>query len=208
VKKKIIIIRYKNSGNIGSLKNSLFKNFSNLDSYSISVSNNPTKILKGDALILPGVGNASNIMKDLKKKKLDIAIKSFCNFKKPVLAICAGLQVMFEHSSEGDVRCLEILKGKVLKIKGNNFCKTPSYGWHPNSKKYSKDLKWLSCKEYFYFIHSYYIKTKFYIKLFYIYCNTKIPSLIMHKNIIGTQFHPELSGESGDKIIKYFLNKI
>ena len=72
MKKKIIIIRYKNSGNIGSLKNSLLKNFSNLDSYTISVSNNPTKILKGDALILPGVGNASNIMKDLKKKKLEI----------------------------------------------------------------------------------------------------------------------------------------
>lgn len=208
MKKKIIIIRYKNSGNIGSLKNSILKNFSNLDSYSISVSNNPTKILKGDALILPGVGNASNIMKDLKKKKLDIAIKSFCKSKKPVLAICAGLQVMFEHSSEGNVGCLGILKGKVLKIKGNNFCKTPSYGWHLNSKKYPKELKWLSSKEYFYFIHSYFIKTKFYIKLFYIYCNTKIPSLIMHKNIIGTQFHPELSGDSGDKIIQYFLNKI
>jgi glutamine amidotransferase len=208
MKKKIIIIRYKNSGNIGSLKNSLLKNFSNLDSYSISVSNNPTKILKGDALILPGVGNASNIMKDLKKKKLDIAIKSFCKSKKPVLAICAGLQVMFEHSSEGNVECLKILRGKVLKIKGNNFCKTPSYGWHPNTKKYPKDLKWLSNNEYFYFIHSYYIKTKFYIKLSYIYCNTKIPSLIMHKNITGTQFHPELSGESGNKIIKYFLNKI
>ena len=208
MKKKIIIIRYKNSGNIGSLKNSLLKNFSNLDSYTISVSNNPTKILKGHALILPGVGNASNIMKDLKKKKLDTTIKSFYNSKKPVLAICAGLQVMFEHSSEGNVGCLEILKGKVLKIKGNNFCKIPSYGWHPNYKKNPKDLKWLCCDEYFYFIHSYYIKTKFYIKLFYIYCNTKIPSLIMHKNIIGTQFHPELSGESGDKIIQYFLNKI
>ena len=208
MKKKIIIIRYKNSGNIGSLKNSLLKNFSNLDSYTISVSNNPTKILKGHALILPGVGNASNIMKDLKKKKLDTTIKSFYNSKKPVLAICAGLHVMFEHSSEGNVGCLGILKGKVLKIKGNNFCKIPSYGWHPNYKKNPKDLKWLCCDEYFYFIHSYYIKTKFYIKLFYIYCNTKIPSLIMHKNIIGTQFHPELSGESGDKIIQYFLNKI
>ena len=126
--------------------------------------------------------------------------------KKPILAICAGLQILYNFSEEGNIDCLGILKGKVLKIKENKNAKVPSYGWHKTNTQ--KRIKWINKLEYFYYLHSYYVKTKSNLVMYYNYANKKIPGLIIKKKLIGAQFHPELSGESGDKIIKYFLKQI
>lgn len=203
--KKIFILKYGNSGNIGSIVNSLNKNICK-KKFKIKISTNHKEILKANALVLPGVGNNKSIMEILKKSKLDLVIKKFYKSKKPILAICAGLQILYNFSEEGNINCLGILKGKVLKIKESKNTKVPSYGWH---KTYTqKKIKWMNKLEYFYYLHSYYVKTKSNLIMYYNYANKNIPSLIIKKNLIGAQFHPELSGESGDKIIKYFLKQI
>lgn len=203
--KKIFIIKYGNSGNIGSIVNSLNKNIRE-KKFKIKISINHKEILKADALVLPGVGNNKNIMEILKKSKLNLVIKKFYESKKPILAICAGLQILYNFSEEGNIDCLGILKGKVLKIKESKNAKVPSYGWHKTNTQ--KKIKWINKLEYFYYLHSYYVKTKSNLFMYYNYANKKIPSLIIKNKLIGAQFHPELSGESGDKIIKYFLKQI
>jgi len=203
--KKIFILKYGNSGNIGSIVNSLNKNICE-KKFKVKISTNHKEILKANALVLPGVGNNKNIMEILKKSKLDLTIKKFYKSKKPILAICAGLQILYNFSEEGNIDCLGILKGKVLKIKENKNAKVPSYGWHKTNTQ--KRIKWINKLEYFYYLHSYYVKTKSNLVMYYNYANKKIPGLIIKKKLIGAQFHPELSGESGDKIIKYFLKQI
>jgi imidazole glycerol-phosphate synthase subunit HisH len=206
--KNILIIKYSNSGNIGSVKNAIEKNLdkSLKNKFNIKSSFKKKEILKADALVLPGVGNNKNIIDFLNKNKLNDVIIKFYKSNKPILAICAGFQILYEYSKEGNVKCLGILKGKVLKIKENLNLKVPSYGWH-ETKRFRKS-KFINKIEFFYYIHSYYVKTRSNIIMKYSYARKNIPSLVFKKKLIGCQFHPELSGKSGDKIIQLFLKKI
>jgi glutamine amidotransferase len=206
--KKIIILKYSNSGNIGSVKNAINKNLpiNSNKNFLIKSSSKKDEILKANALVLPGVGNNKNIMEFLYKNKLDQVVKKFYKSNKPILAICAGFQILYGHSEEGNTKCLGILKGKVVKIKENLNQKVPSYGWNKTIRL--KKLKFMNKFEFFYYIHSFYVKTKFNVIMAYSYAKKIIPSLIIKKKLIGTQFHPELSGKSGDKIIQLFLKKI
>ncbi len=206
--KNILILKYSNSGNIGSVKNAIAKNLQlNLErKFSVKSSFKKKDILNADALVLPGVGNNKNIMDFLNKNKLNEEIIKFYKAGKPILAICAGFQILYEFSQEGNVKCLGILRGKVLKIKENLNQKVPSYGWHKTKRL--KGLKFINKFEFFYYIHSYYVKTKSNVIMNYSYARKAIPSLVFKNKLVGSQFHPELSGKSGDKIIQFFLKKI
>src|SRR3989338_10111172 len=101
----IAILDY-GSGNVNSVKNAL--NY--LGKGSI-VTSDKNEILKADKVIFPGVGAFGDVMKELKKRKLDNAIKKFIESKKPFLGICIGLQALFEESEESPkVKGLGIFK--------------------------------------------------------------------------------------------------
>ena len=203
--KKILILKYGDAGNIGSIVNSLKKNIPD-KRYKIKISTNRKDILMASALVLPGVGNNKNIMEMLKKYSLDKEIIKFYRSERPILAICAGLQILYDFSEEGNVKCLGILKGEVLRIKESKTYKVPSYGWHKTEAK--KKVKYINKFDYFYYLHSYYVKTKSNVVMYYKYAYKHVPSLVIKKKLIGAQFHPELSSEAGDKIIQFFLKKI
>ena len=158
-------------------------------------------------LIIPGVGSFKNFMAQLKKKKITAPIKNFIK-KKPVLAICLGMQILFTKSEEfGSQKGLGILNGVVKKIDAlNPGCITPNIGHldvfgRPNKKL----LKEISNKKY-YFAHSYTcVLKKKYDHLYFDYSNKKYVAAIYYKNILATQFHPELSRKSGLFIYKSFL---
>jgi len=81
------------------------------------VTNKREMIQKADALILPGVGAAAMGMKNLKERKLDKIIINDVRKGKPILGICLGMQLLFSKSEEGNVRCLNIIEGRVKKFK-------------------------------------------------------------------------------------------
>jgi len=205
-KNKIIsIIKYSKSGNTGSLINSLNKICKN--NFKINITNNLNLLSKSDAIILPGVGYFKETMQDLENKKIISILKKHIKKGKLILGICIGMHLLFDHSEEGNYHGLGVIKGKVNIIK--NSKKLPIIGWKKNiiikkNKFFSKFQK----DNYYYFLHSYEVIAcnKNYIYMYYLDSNKKIISLIKKNNIIGVQFHPELSADRGKEFLTNFVN--
>jgi len=168
-----------------------------------------------DKLILPGVGSFDYAMKKIKKANLiDSLNEQVLVKKKLIMGICVGMQIMFDNSEEGTEKGFGWLKGKVIKFekkkdKEGAIIPIPHMGWNQIEPLNSsiKMFDNLSLNSRFYFLHSYYcspnnkedtIANTNYIKNF---C-----SVVQKKNIIGIQFHPEKSHNSGLKIFKNFCN--
>lgn len=187
-------------GNLGSVTNALKK----LDADYL-ISSDPLQLINTDLLILPGVGNASEGMANLKKRNLDKVLIDQIKRRKPFLGICLGMQLLFDESEEGRVACLGILKGEVKKFQKER--KVPQIGWNQVLLKNENQLN-LSDKSYFYFVNSYYClpDDKSIIAGESVY-GEKFPSIIVKDNIVATQFHPEKSGRMGFLLLKSILNK-
>ncbi len=196
---KVAIIKY-NAGNIQSVSFALDR--LNVD-YSITA--DPEEIRKADKVIFPGVGEASTTMKYLKEHKLDELITSL---KQPVLGICLGMQLMCKHSEEGDVDCLGIFDEQVRKFEipesNPNNIKVPHMGWNTITNSKSKLFDESIEGKFVYFVHSFYVAlgedtaaTTNYI----------IPysSALQKDNFYATQFHPEKSGDVGNRILENFI---
>ncbi len=155
-----------------------------------------------DRIIIPGVGHAGAAMKKLIDTGLVPKIKSLT---KPVLGICVGMQLITDFSEEGNSEMLGIIPIKTLKFKEEISKKVPHMGWNTIFiEKENLLFKEVEDKTYFYFVHSYYIEfnSKFTIS----YCNygTKFSASIQKNNFYGVQFHPEKSGEAGEKLLQNF----
>ena len=160
---------------------------------------------KFNGLILPGVGT------------FDPAIKSIRNYTKqihgiikdsiPILGICLGMEIIFNESEEGRMKGLSILDGEVVLLPKKK--KIPHMGWNKiRLVKDSRLLKGLNDNNWFYFVHSYYVKPR----------NSKVivaeseygiefPAVIEFENFFGTQFHPEKSSRAGALMLKNFLRE-
>lgn len=188
----IIIIDY-GIGNLGSVKNTLDK----LGINSV-ISDSKTIIEKASGLILPGVGAASEGMKNLRKRKLATLLIKEIQKGTPFLGICLGMQLLFSYSEEGNTKCLNIIRGSVKKFKSN--LKIPQIGW--NSVRLKNHLLNISNNSPFYFVNSYYCipKDKSLVAGQTDYGET-FCSILVKNNIVATQFHPEKSGAVGQQFI-------
>ena len=150
-----------------------------------------------DSLILPGVGSAGVVMRYLKDNNLVSYIKES---SKPILGICIGMQILFEHSEEDDTKCLGLLKGSIKKFIPADNEAVPHMGW--NSVNCIDSYKYID--DYFYFANSFYIKSSEYEIGETTYINN-FSSIVKKNNIVGCQFHPEKSSTAGEKFLKDFL---
>ncbi len=161
-----------------------------------------SEILEASHVVLPGVGNAAEAMQRLKDRNLpDLLWK----IRRPVLGICVGMQVMCRHSMEGDVECMGIFDAKVRRFEEAPGIKVPNMGWSPIANMESKLFKGIHSNEFVYFVHSYYaplcpdtIATSRHPDLF--------SAALKYENFYGCQFHPEKSGEVGERILANFLS--
>ena len=192
----IAIIDYK-MGNLRSVENALKRLGA-----EFTVTADADVIRSADRVLLPGVGNAAEAMENLRKADLTQVIRSL---RRPGLGICVGMQVMCRHSEEGDCDCLNIFDSHVKRFVATQELKVPHMGWNKISNLESKLFKGISGGEYVYFVHSYYpelcpdtIATTTHGAMF--------SSALKYENFYGTQFHPEKSGDVGEKIIENFLN--
>ena len=189
----VAIIDY-NAGNIASVKNALDRL-----GYESILTSRHEEIMKADKVLFPGVGNASSAIKHLVNKGLDKTIKSLLQ---PTLGICLGLQLMSKYSEEGNVECLGIFDTVVKLFPPNDI--VPHMGWNNISDLSSSLFNGINEKDSHYFIHSYYANLCSHTIAT---CNYIVPfSAAMHKqNFYSTQFHPEKSGDVGEKMLKNFL---
>ena len=175
----------------------------------------PNKLIKSIAdfegvekLILPGVGSFDAVVSKLNESGLKEFLSDLVLIEKiPVLGICVGLQIMAKSSDEGTLPGLGWLNAKVRKFNLTSDYYTPHMGWNTFSLSGINNIFDGTDDEFgFYFVHS-----------FYMQCNnvkdiiaetvyeSKFVSAIKKNNIIGTQFHPEKSHDSGEKLIKNFV---
>jgi glutamine amidotransferase len=168
---------------------------------TVSISADPDELGKADRLVLPGVGSASAGMQALKKSGLD---KMLREYQRPLLGICLGMQLLFEHSDEGDTACLGLLKAnvQVLNVKSNPV---PHMGWNTFRLVANDELlKGIKQGDYVYFVHSY-AATPSENTLAVTSYEEDFSAIIRRDNLYGCQFHPELSGVVGAKILQNFL---
>jgi glutamine amidotransferase len=190
---KIAIINY-GAGNIQSILFAIERL-----GYTAVLTNNPDEIQQADKVIFPGVGEASYAMQKLKESGLDSLIP---NLKQPVLGICLGMQLMCHHSEEGNTVGLGVFDANVIRFSNN--VKVPQMGWNQIYDLKSLLFKGINENEYMYLVHSYYVPN---CKEAIATTNYDIEyaSALQKNNFYGTQFHPEKSGDIGEKILANFL---
>lgn len=168
----------------------------------------PSMLSRCDRLILPGVGAFGDAAIALKKSGMfDPLIREAQNGT-PLLGICLGMQLLFEKSREfGEHEGLGLIPGEIVPIKpivGDN--KVPHIGWNALSlsEPKSKLYKYLSEGDHVYFVHSFHGECdKKYISATTDY-GAVITASVENKNVYGTQFHPEKSGNVGLSILRAF----
>ncbi len=193
---KVVIIKY-NAGNIRSVMFALER----IGVHAV-VTDDHDEIRSADRVIFPGVGEASSAMKYLVEKGLDQLI---CSLTQPVLGICLGMQLMCTSSEENNTTCLGIFAEKVKRFPDTEGYKIPHIGWNNISDLKTNLFAGVNDNAYMYFVHSFYVES----------CKDAIAktnyiqsySSALHKdNFFAVQFHPEKSGEAGQKILENFIS--
>ena len=194
---EVAVIKY-NAGNIRSVDYALRR----LGVEAI-ITDDPDKLRTADKVIFPGVGEAETTMTHLRATHLDTLIKEL---RQPVLGICLGMQLMCATSEEGNATCLGIFDVPVKRfISQRHEDKVPHMGWNTIGQYRSPLFQGFTDDEFVYFLHSYYVPlcpetaaVTNYIHPF---------SAALHKdNFYATQFHPEKSGKTGERILRNFLD--
>ena len=196
---RIAIFDY-GAGNLFSLKSSLERN----SAESVEIVHDLGDLDRFDGLVLPGVGNFDPAIMSIEKsaKHLDKAVDGGM----PVMGICLGMEMLFNRSEEGTLDGLKILDGEVVMLPKKKV-KIPHMGWNNLAiKGKSRLLKGVPDGSWVYFVHSYraaprsrklVVATSDY--------GVSIPAVIERGNLIGVQFHPEKSGDTGAVMIKNFI---
>ena len=188
-------------GNLLSLKTALEK-----VGFNVSIGTNKMDLTKADVIALPGVGSFTASLEKLNTVKETLQTKVAEGT--PLLGICLGLQLFFESSQEGPGDGLAFFKGKVLELP--KTVKVPHMGWNTlDIVKPNELLEGIADGTYVYFVHSLYPVPK---DQAIVCTNTTygitFTSAICSKNIYGTQFHPEKSGDVGLQILRNFAKTV
>ena len=162
-----------------------------------------------DKLILPGVGAFGNAARLLNESGLGEVVTGCAREGKPLLGICLGMQLLFDVSYEyGEHRGLGLIPGVVRPLSGDTEnLKIPHMGWNSLDVKNAGCalFKYIKDGDYVYFVHSYHCvcAEENDVAAMSLY-GIPATAAVARKNIFGTQFHPEKSGEVGLKILKSF----
>jgi glutamine amidotransferase len=204
----IAVIDY-GMGNLHSVSTRLAQAAPGLE---VTVTSDPAVVMRAARVVFPGQGAMPDCMGELDAHGLREAVLDAAH-RKPFLGICIGLQMLFAHSDEGDVACLEILPGRVRKFSstmvttGGECVKVPHMGWNRVRQVVAHPLwRGVSDLAYFYFVHSFYVEAA---DAALIAGTSDYPQpftcAIARDNVFAVQFHPEKSGVDGLQLLQNFV---
>ncbi|HPF88901.1 MAG TPA: imidazole glycerol phosphate synthase subunit HisH [Candidatus Limiplasma sp.] len=167
---------------------------------------------QADKIILPGVGAFGDAADKLHGFGLDSLVKEQAALGKPLLGICLGMQLLFDKSFEyGEHEGLGLIHGHVESMApyvGER--KVPHMGWNSLDIQKPDDplLKGIEQGAFVYFVHSFYAADCDEALVATAQYGIPLTAIVRNKNVAGTQFHPEKSGEIGLKILTNFAKGV
>jgi glutamine amidotransferase len=196
----IAIIDY-GAGNLGSVANAVIKL-----GHKPNITNRPGDVLSSAAVILPGVGAAGDAMENLEAIGMADVIRQVIQEKRPLFAVCVGLQLLLSSTEEGGGhRCLNVIPGAVRRLPQG--LKVPHMGWNQVKQQVSHPIfNGIPDEANFYFVHSYYVEPedKSVVAGTTDY-GVSMCCMVIKDSLVATQFHPEKSGNWGLKMYSNFL---
>jgi glutamine amidotransferase len=165
----------------------------------------PDAVATAERIVLPGVGAAAATLASLRDQELVDALSArVCTDRVPFLGICIGLQVLFDHSDEGETPCLGWVPGTVRRFPDTD--RVPQIGW--NAVRFRREhplVAGVPSGGHFYFVNSYHcVPTDDDDTLGVTTYSTEFCSVVARDNIVATQFHAEKSGELGLALLRNF----
>ncbi len=201
-------------GNLRSVAQAVIHAASVVDQAEVVVTSNPQVVRDAHRVVLPGQGAMPDCMSELKASGLLEAVLDAAA-KKPLFGVCVGMQMLLDHSAEGDTPGLGLIPGEVIKFDlagrtqtdGSRF-KVPQMGWNQVVPTQPHPLwEGVPSNSYFYFVHSFYAKPK---NAVHVAAETDYGGLfacaIARDNIFATQFHPEKSAAHGLALYRNFIH--
>lgn len=160
-------------------------------------------VLAADRVILPGVSTAATVMRRLRQLGL---VETLRSLRQPLLGVCVGMQVLFEHSEEDDTPCLGLLPGRVRRLPAGEGVRVPHMGWSRlQPRRDDPLLAGLAGTDHAYFVHSYAADVS-------ADCiasarhGRDFAAIVRRGNVMGAQFHPERSAAAGARFLDTFLS--
>ncbi len=176
----------------------------------VLVTSDSAALMAADRVVVPGQGAMPDCMRELTARGLRDAVIRVAA-EKPFLGICIGLQMLFEHSEEGDVPGLGIFPGQVRRFPAEETVakglKVPHMGWNEVSQAEPHPL-WadISDSARFYFVHSYYVEPAEPSAIAgSTHYGIPFTSAVARANIFAVQFHPEKSAQAGLQLLGNFM---
>ena len=203
---KICIVDY-GMGNLRSVINALEYTVK----CNIHVSNKKKDLDSSDILILPGVGSFNDAMNNLRERDLfDNLNNEVLIRKKPLMAICLGMQIIMESSEEGGLsQGFGWIPGNVTRFQVSNEYRVPHMGWNNIKIKKQSDLfKGIENDSDFYFVHSYHVNCDEQYVIASCDYGYEFAAVIKKDNIVAFQFHPERSHNNGLLLLTNYINSI
>jgi glutamine amidotransferase len=170
----------------------------------VRVTKDPDVVRKADKIVVPGQGAFGVFMRGLEEHGLGEALREAIASGKPYLGICLGLQVLFEHSEEGDCAGLGVLRGNVTRlVPGDPKLKIPHMGWN----RVSGRARGIDDGAYVYFVHSYRVEpADRSIVALEAQHGVTFCAAIAKDNLFACQFHPEKSQAVGLRLLRELVS--
>jgi len=214
---RVAVVDY-GMGNLRSVAQAVLHAASQVDHAEVSVTADPQVVRDAHRVVLPGQGAMPDCMRELRESGLlDAVLEAAAS--KPLFGVCVGMQMLLEHSAEGDTPGLGLIAGQVVKFDlagqrqpdGSRY-KVPQMGWNqvwPRADGPARHPLWQGIADgsWFYFVHSFYAQVA---QPAHCAAETdyggRFACAVARDNIFATQFHPEKSADQGLALYRNFLH--
>lgn len=168
---------------------------------AVTVTGTPDGLAGVDGVVLPGVGTTGAAMRRLTAAGLVQPLRAWDG---PLLGICVGLQLFFEHSEEDGTDALGLMPGRVTRLEGAPLL--PHIGWNDVSFESDPLFAGIPEEATFYFVHSFAVVPE---DAGAVIARTEYGGSFVagarSGNRVGVQFHPERSGPAGLRMLANFV---
>ncbi len=210
---KVAVVDY-GMGNLRSVAQAVIHAASVVDHAEVIVTSDPQVVRDAHRVVLPGQGAMPDCMRELRESGMLDAVMDAAH-KKPLFGVCVGMQMLLDHSAEGDTPSLGLIPGEVVQFDlagrtqaDGGRSKVPQMGWY-QVQPTRPHFMWtdVPAGSYFYFVHSFYARPA---NAEHSAAQTDYGGLftcaVARDNIFATQFHPEKSAAHGLALYRNFLH--